>query len=641
MTGIKMHRAAMQIMSEYQSVASQKHNDYEMQSTSNKERGVALIISLLILSLMTAVGLAMVLATNSDMLVNGYYRNYRGAYYAADSGLATARQATVNQIVSSVPTTFTRPPLSTTSVSSLNSSLYSSYGSSTTVQSSSSWGQSYVITNAASILSVPTCTVTASATIPPGTCTGDLLATAYKYDYPYSITSQGRSTNAQLTQVAETGLVTINVSQANATATQSFAAWGMFIDQQAVCSGSYLVPGLITGPVFTNGGWTFGTTGSYTFTDPVGAHSSTAGFQFGSCSTSTSGTATSGGQSITPSYQAGFTWGANTVPLPTNNYQQQRAVLDGLGTNLTAPTLTDKHNALNDANGTAYPSGSAPSSGVFMSYNSSTNTMTGGGIYIEGDAKVEPYIPTGGGTTIQAFKVTQGSGSGTVSIITINRSTNQTTLQTGSTTRTITGIPRDYTNASTPPATMVYVNGNITSLRGLNGQGTPAVQDGFGTNITAQSNITITGDVLYKTEPVTMTQNQIPGTPADTLIPGNNSGQTLGIFTATGTVYLNNAQSNGNLQIDASIATISAGGSGGITNNGAAINTLNIVGGRIQNSIMNINTTTRNVFFDRRFAPGNNFGPPWFPSTTVTSTAGISVITVPSIRPISWVTSPQ
>jgi hypothetical protein len=40
------------------------------------------------------------------------------------------------------------------------------------------------------------------------------------------------------------------------------------------------------------------------------------------------------------------------------------------------------------------------------------------------------------------------------------------------------------------------------------------------------------------------------------------------------------------------------------------------VGGRIQNQIKNIGTTTRNVLFDRRFQSGN-FAPPFFPSTTV------------------------
>ena len=126
------------------------------------------------------------------------------------------------------------------------------------------------------------------------------------------------------------------------------------------------------------------------------------------------------------------------------------------------------------------------------------------------------------------------------------------------------------------------------------------------------NDITVTGDILYKTEPVTMT-----GTVStiDQLIPGNDTGQVLGIFTSAGNVNLANKQSNGNLEIDASIATISQTGSGGIVNTGNSITTLTIVGGRIQNTIQNIGATTRNVLFDRRFL--NGFAPPWFPSTTI------------------------
>ena len=140
-----------------------------------------------------------------------------------------------------------------------------------------------------------------------------------------------------------------------------------------------------------------------------------------------------------------------------------------------------------------------------------------------------------------------------------------------------------------------------------------------------------------------VTQNQIANTPADTLIPGNNTGQALGIFRATGNIKLNNKQSNGNLEIDASRATVSAGGSGGLVNTGNAINILNIVGGRIQSTIQNINTTTRNVYFDRRFAPGSNFAPPWFPSTSLSGTIQPANYSVSdqSVQRVSWVASPQ
>ena len=212
--------------------------------------------------------------------------------------------------------------------------------------------------------------------------------------------------------------------------------------------------------------------------------------------------------------------GQPAVPLPPNDYNQKRAVLDGVGTNTQAVTATDLNSSLRDVNGIKYPA--------------------------------------------------------------------------------------------------------------------PAIQGGAAITITAASNVTITGDLLYKTPPVTKTQNQIPGTPADTLIPGNDNGQVLGIFTATGDIQMRNAQANGNLEIDASLATLSQGGTGGLTNTGSAINTLTIVGGRIQNKIKNINTKTRNVFFDRRFAKGG-FAPPWFPSTTLTSSGVVSATMHSSIQRVKWV----
>ena len=140
---------------------------------------------------------------------------------------------------------------------------------------------------------------------------------------------------------------------------------------------------------------------------------------------------------------------------------------------------------------------------------------------------------------------------------------------------------------------------------------------------------TVTGDLLYKAEPVTFT-------PADTIISANNTGQVLGIFTAGGNVNLANSQSNGMLEIDASVATIKSGGSGGIVNTGNAINTLTIVGGRIQNTIQNINATARNVWFDRRFLQGG-FAPPWFPATTVTASATDAITSiVTSVQRTQW-----
>ena len=239
-------------------------------------------------------------------------------------------------------------------------------------------------------------------------------------------------------------------------------------------------------------------------------------------------------------------------------------------------------NTLKNISGSNYVSGTT-SSGVYLPYTTSagpcpcTNTFNGGGIYVEGNAAV----------TVTASG-TYGSGvhdcSGWDDDHRHHRhQANTTVIHSGATTTNITGVPvlKNSSGTFVQDATELYVDGNITGLTG-GGQGVGTIQNNTALDIVANGDVTITGDILYKSEPVTLTQSG--STPADTLIPANNYGQSLGIFTANGNINLNNSQSNGNLEIDASIATISNGGSGGLVNTGSAINTLTIVGGRIQNT---------------------------------------------------------
>jgi hypothetical protein len=53
--------------------------------------------------MLVAISLTLVLSVSSDMLINGYYRNYRGSFYASDSGLNVARQAMINGILAAAP----------------------------------------------------------------------------------------------------------------------------------------------------------------------------------------------------------------------------------------------------------------------------------------------------------------------------------------------------------------------------------------------------------------------------------------------------------------------------------------------------------------------------------------------------------
>src|SRR6202790_2390865 len=93
----------------------------------HNSRGIALVTALLLLSLFTIMTLAMVIATSSDLLIDGYYRNLRGSFYAADSGLNAARQYLANQLFASVtpnyPAYSTSPPIASGAESTIISGL--------------------------------------------------------------------------------------------------------------------------------------------------------------------------------------------------------------------------------------------------------------------------------------------------------------------------------------------------------------------------------------------------------------------------------------------------------------------------------------------------------------------------------------
>ena len=642
----------------------------------NRERGVALLTTLLLLMLVTGLSLAMVMAVRSDLLVNGYYRNFRGAFYAADSGLNIVRHDLATMISGMAPASFSigTQPIPSGSEGTVLTNINSKYGTATAITGSgntaNSWPESFTLDTAQTQFSLANCAVnfddgTTSTNCAQSKGTAGGNPSKYTYIYSYTIQTIGKAQNSERAVVEDKGNITLtaNIVPAGSSTSSgiktSFAAWGMFIDKSPICNGSTLVAGTISGPVFTNDAWNFGT-GNYIFTDNVGSANSKSGFQYGSGSSCDqfSGTAdTKSGKNTNISFQKGFQQGANSVPLPPNDFSQKRAVLDGKGTDTSSVGPSDLANKLRDINEASYPGGGA-SSGVFLPYDmvSGTPTFKGGGIYVEGDASV--VLQPGSASNQQKYTITQ-TGSTTITqpvfnkqgkqigtttvtvptttttVVTINKPLNSS--DPGSTvmsqtynvngtnqptqTLNIVGVPesRDPSGNAVSPATMLYVDGNITSLSGP-GVGQAAVQDGTALTITALNDVTVTGDIIYKTAPVTKTQNQIPNTPADTLIPGSDNGQVLGIFTAGGNINLNNQQSSTNLEIDASLATISATGSGALINNGSAINTLTIVGGRIQNTIQNINSSTRNVFFDRRFL-SNGFAPPWFPSTTVTPTS--------------------
>jgi Tfp pilus assembly protein PilX len=641
------------------------------------QQGIALVLSILLLSLISALGMGLVLSLGSDMMINGYYRNYRGAFYAADSGLNIARAQLGSQAIGQVPTTaqafFPAPPIANTNTAVTNilnnlNQNYGNFGSLNTGSASDAWPENFQIASAGN------CAL--SLALAPGypvvtAVNGNGQNTAYKYIFNYNLCSVGTTQNSQQVVTSESGSISLDVQAQTTTGTAktvSFAAFGAFVNNYPGCLGA-LIPGTMTGPMFTNGAWEFMTGGSYIFTDPVGQAQQNADYWFGgTCVPANANKYTKNGTTIAPTFQQGFNRSQSPVAQPPNSYSQRWAALDGIGTGETNanPANSDLNAHLKNIAGTSYPVGGA-ASGVYLPYTSlsGTNTLIGGGIYVEGSASIVLSVGTdGSGNKTQIYTITNNGSSTT---ITTNTAANTTTVVSGGTTLNLAGVPTNCSNVSpapaqctaglagSSPATMLFVNGTITGLKGT-AQGAAAVQDGTQLTIAAAGDVDITGDVLYKTEPVTTSQNQIvPGTnpaccngsPVATLIPGHDSNQVLGIFTSAGNIQLSSPYANQNLQVDGSLAAIGsacAANKCGFTVSGS-INTFNNVGGQIQTNIFAANMQTENTYFDRRFTSRNDgFAPPWFPSTSINTidiTNGAPPLVTTATQRISWSTSPQ
>jgi hypothetical protein len=123
--------------------------------------------------------------------------------------------------------------------------------------------------------------------------------------------------------------------------------------------------------------------------------------------------------------------------------------------------------------------------------------------------------------------------------------------------------------------------------------------------------------------------------------------QVLGIYTANGNFITQDTQADQNIEIDGTIATISAAesanncasGKGGQLSYGH-INTINNVGGMAQSCIYGADVNAENTWFDRRYTARPNFAPPWFPSTTITTGGGgIATVSAPKAQRVQWLST--
>ncbi len=529
-----------------------------------EDRGVALIVTLLLLFLVSALGLAAVLSSSSDLMINGYYGNYRGSFYAADSGLNMARQSMQTYILGLVPngtvwqTTWTTctvgnpQPIVASSVSWSNpyssSTPLTGAGATNPATVQNSWAESFQITS--STLLIPT----------TGGCTPVMTgigAPYYTYTFNYTLTSVGTASGSEQASVSENGsfVVTISATGGQKPANTSFSAFGAFINSFPPCYGP-LVYGTLSGPLYAAsttgcaqgvsncGEWNLGSGGSYTFTYPVNETGSAFSYYVGnSCTQSANVPFKSGNTTISPTFEASYHLNQSVVGLPGNDYSQRWAVLDGLGCgenngnecgNLSTPSPNlptaqqmnqySMQNA-NQNNAAANPyatvSGSTytpATSGVFIPYTCSGSTCTlsptAGGIYVEDSSGAATTLTltaaTSGMYTASTFPTSSQCTAATCQVIQVAQAGNSTT---GSSTIGQQGSTSCNTNSQQTWSGGHWVTTYTTTCTANFTQSTPTNTPTTITNITTDptSNVT-TAQTYVQTATSTVTTPTVANT---------------------------------------------------------------------------------------------------------------------------------
>ena len=271
----------------------------------------------------------------------------------------------------------------------------------------------------------------------------------FVFPYRYQISATGTSSLRSLQQFVQAqGTFNITIQRDN------FARYALFTSTHTSPSGSivwFTDRTTFRGPTHTNDRFSFANNPSGTFTDTVTQVQQTARFYNNGSSVLLD--ANANGALDVPSFQAGFTRGVTSIPLPatTDKVSQQKIAL-GLNSGDTIPKLKDD---------------------IYLPADGSTLK---GGIYVQGDAsQVSLSLDLSGH---QKYTITQG---GTVREITVNPTTNTTTVVSGKSTTTYSGTPKN----------LLYVEGAVQGLSGT-------VSNETQLTIASKSDLKINNHVQYQ-----------------------------------------------------------------------------------------------------------------------------------------------
>lgn len=651
---------------------------------------MALITALLSTTIMLALGMALVFSATTDTTTTRVQRVGQQAFFAADAGIGVARRAMTQAFSEQIdkvrseqvafykkvlpapagqfPDAQAIPPADGT----WNNSFYTAIRDrAITLATIAARAQKLDSANGSSF------TVTYSPF--SGTISkqvSDQFNAVEFVTLRYSIAVTGKTTGGGSATVHESGLLSTELTLAatgEGTRNFKFSGFGAFFDNGDTQASAPLANGTFSGPVHTNTHFAFLSNRSVTFRNVVSQVD--AKIRYDDTST------TNPNKAIPPPSLTGITLSSDgykttsKVPLPDNNFSQEYAVINGTGitdkksdgTPVDPPSNVprDSHgdpvsvfdssgrvsidvlaaNLRTAKNQVPGKSGNDLSDGVYISAND-TN-INGAGIYVEGDASdIQVYSETNGN---QVYVIQQGSKTTT---ITTNYTTQKTTITSGSDTKTYDGVFTDKSDPSNPkPGASLFVDGAIASLRGGRTTSTdkPAIASKTRLTITAQSDITVTGDLTYANPVVDDNGNKVSNI--------NSIDNVFGIFTNDGNLNLapntNYVEGPGrSLEIDAAVITFNQNTSndggdikGSIVYTGATAPGTNdrwkLIGSRVQSKINTIGYNYRDIFFDPRFS-GGTFSPPFFPGTTyqiikpVAKDVDITLVDTPFPTAMSW-----
>jgi hypothetical protein len=395
--------------------------------TINNERGVTLMIGLMLVIVLVPLTGVIVLRTVNESVMVKKNQDMTKAFYVAEAG----SQAGLEQLDTLINTQLF------TTINAMNPASVIS-----NAQSNLNDGVQFLIVmvkdNGVAQLTLNDAQAeyaSANTSFGNGTYQYDIFLTEKSdpvtvsqdiWDFPYNYRIESTGSFGSLSsKILLTGDFTVRVQR------DSFARYALFTNQQTLPNGTtnvwFTSKTNFAGPIHTNGRYNIYGNPSGTFDGIVAQKEQTARFYNNGLAVLLD--ADYNGTLDVPTLNAGFERGEDAITLSSN---------------------VQKEDLIEQADGGQTFSGN----GIFVPNNGASVT---GGIYINGDSTVNLSVD---GNNNAVYTIVQGAATDTITVDKIN---NQTTVAvSGGATTTYTGIPDGVDNMGT----IIFANGNITDLAG-------------------------------------------------------------------------------------------------------------------------------------------------------------------------------